>query len=262
LSALAWQNPRRWRTFADAVALALGINVWVSVLLVPGSFVGAWNNAVAVMLAILALAVLVLGVTRRSEVVLLLGFPAALLLPVAVAPKLAQASVYGPVRFTIVAIGLVGYVLGASVFTSFREPPPPRGIRRLSSSARPTPARWRRRFRIYAALAVLSALFPAVLIYTINFDQEGAEFLRNSYTGRVSGYTTLLNIGAVGAWVLIYFSFFLGALRHHRTGDRDLIADLTRLRREARRARPRPVFYVGVVAALGFMVLLLLSRYL
>jgi hypothetical protein len=105
-------------------------------------------------------------------------------------------------------------------------------------------------------------VFPLVLLYSINFDDEAGEFLRNMYPGRVQSFTTLLNIGAIGVWVLLYVYFFLGVLRPHRTGDRDLVADLTRLRREARRARPRPIFYVGVIAALGFMVLLLVSRYL
>ena len=69
------------------------------------------------------------------------------------------------------------------------------------------------------------------------------------------------DVVALGVWVLLYFTIFLGILRPHRTGDRDLIADLARLKRESRRARPRPIFYVGVVAALAFMVLLLVSRY-
>jgi hypothetical protein len=262
LSTAAWQSPRRWRAFADAVALALGINVWVSILLLPGAFAGAWRSASAIVLAFLALAVLVFGVARRSEVVLLLGFPAALLLPVAVAPEMAQVHVYGPVRFTIVAIGLVGYVMGASVFTSFHEPDAPLSVRPLSSAAQPTPIRWQRRFRVYRALAVLSAVFPIMLVYAINFDTEASEFLHNNYPGRVRPFTTLLNIGALGVWVLLYFYFFLGVLQPHRTGDRDLVTELTRLRREAKRARPRASFYIGVVVALGFMAVLLASRYM
>jgi len=258
----AWFSPKRWRAFADAVALALGVNVWVSILLLPGAFVGAWQSGLALMMAVLSLFVLVIGVSRRSEAVLLLGFPAALLLPVAVAPQMAQVHVYGPIRFAIVAVGLVGYILGASVFTSFHEPDAPRSRRALSSAKRPTPARWRRRFRVYRGLMILSIVFPAVLLYAINFDDTGRAFLRQMYPGRVNAMTTLMNVGAIGVWVLLYFYFFVGVLRPHRTGDRDLVADLARLKRESRRARPRLIFYVGVAAAIGFMVLLMLSRYL
>lgn len=258
----SWFSPKKWRAFADAVALALGVNVWVSILLLPGAFVGAWHSGLALLMAVLSLFVLVVGVTRRSEVVLLLGFPAALLLPVAVAPEMAQVHVYGPIRFMIVAVGLIGYILGASVFTSFHEPVPPRSSRALSSAKRPTPKRWKRRFRVYRALLVLSVIFPLVLLYAINFDDTAREFMRQMYPGRVNAMATLMNVGAIGVWVLLYYYFFLGVLRPHRTGDRDLVADLARLKRESRRARPRPIFYLGVAAALFFMILLLISRYL
>ena len=38
---------RRWRTFADVVAFALGTNVWISIVILPAAFVhaihGAWH---------------------------------------------------------------------------------------------------------------------------------------------------------------------------------------------------------------------------
>src|SRR5690606_38565380 len=106
-----------------------------------------------------------------------------------------------------------------------------------ASASRPVPPRWRRRFRLYAALTALSIVFPLVLLYTINFDGEVRELLAVQYPGRVAGLTTVMNLGAVAFWVLLYAWFFLGVLRPHRTGDRDLVGDLDRLRREARRGR-------------------------
>ena len=63
----------RWRTFADAVALALGINLWVSLVLLPGMVSGALSSGGAQMAALLPVAVLAFGVWKRSEIVLLFG---------------------------------------------------------------------------------------------------------------------------------------------------------------------------------------------
>jgi hypothetical protein len=256
-----WSKLGRWRAFADAVALVLGINVWVSVVLLPGLFIGAWGSATMLFAGLLALPVLALGIWRRSELVLLLGFPFALLVPVAFAPEMASPFVYGPVRFTIVAIGVVGYLMGASFFTSFHEPPPPRSVRPLSSSRKPVPQRWRRRFRVYRFLTLLSLAFPIVLLYVVNFNDTNQAFMRNMFPGRVAAMTTFLSLLVIGLWLALYAHVFLGIFKPHRTGDRDLVAGLEQLRAQARRGRPRPSFYLAVAVALAFMIILLLSRY-
>lgn len=251
----------RWRTFADAVAGALGVNLWVSLVLLPGFVARALHTAPEQIAAVLPLGVLGLGVWRRSEVILLFGYPSALLVPIAFAPEMANVHVYGPIRFAIVAIGLVGYLFGASLFTSFREPEAPVGQRALASASRPVPERWRRRFRVYAALAALSLVFPLVLLYTINFDDTARGFMLHRYPGRVAALTTVMNLGAVSFWILVYLWFFLGVLRPHRTGDRELLGELELIRRQGRRARPRPQFYLGVACALILMVALLVVRH-
>ena len=251
----------RWRTFADGVAGALGVNLWVSLVLLPGFVAGALRTAPEQLIAMLPLAVLGMGVWRRSEGILLLGYPSALMVPIAFAPEMAQVHVYGPIRFAIVAVGLVGYLFGASLFTSFREPPPPVSLRPLASAARPVPPRWRRRFRVYTGLTALSLVFPLVLLYTVNFDETAREFLLRRYPGRVAALVTIMNLGAITFWIAIYFWFFLGVLRAHRTGDRDLLVDLGHLRRQGQRARPRPQFYLGVACALILMIALLVLRH-
>jgi hypothetical protein len=253
-------QPRRWRAFADGVATALGVNLWVTMVLLPALYAGPLRGAAALACA-LPLAVLVFGIFRRSELVLLLGFPAALLVPLAHRPEIANMQVYSAWRFGLLAAGLVTYLFGASVFTSFREPAPPRADRPLSSSARPAPGRWRRRFRVYAGLAVLSAVVPLVLLYAIDFDGTNQTWLRKMYSNRVAELVTVMNLAALAVWVGLYEVFFLGVLRPHRTGDRELIAELSDLRRQARRRRPRPSFYVGVVVAIGLMLLLLALRH-
>ena len=73
----------RWRTFADAVALALGANLWVALVLLPGLVAGALHSGPAQLTSVLPLVVLGIGVWRRSDLVLLFGYPSALLIPVA-----------------------------------------------------------------------------------------------------------------------------------------------------------------------------------
>ena len=44
--------PRKWRAAADGVSAALGLNVWVSLVFVPGMFVGTFRgSSLAVALA-------------------------------------------------------------------------------------------------------------------------------------------------------------------------------------------------------------------
>jgi len=253
-------NPTRWRAFADAVAFALGVNVWISVILLPGLFVGTWRTPGALLLGFAPLAVLLVGLARRSDSVLLFAFPAAVLAPTAVYPDLIASYVYGPVRFALVSASVIGYLFGASYLSSWYEPVEPVSTRPLASASEPVPARWRRRFRVYAGLALLSVAVPVALLWQVNFATEGQAFLRELYLGRVASFTALLNLAALALWVLLYWSVFMGTLRPHRTGDRDLVFALSALRSESRRGRPRPVFYVGVVAALVFMLLLLATR--
>ncbi len=254
-------SPARWRAFADAVALALGINVWISLVVLPGFFVGAWHGSSDLLIGSMPLLLLGIGLWRRSEAILLLAYPSALMVPVALSPQIVGAGVYGPIRFTIVAVGLVAYLFGVSFFTSFYEPPPPRHVRPLASSRRPVPPRWRRRFRIYRTLTVLSVVFPATMIYTVNFDSTTREFLRQMFPGRLAQMSTILNLAIIAVWVLLYSHAFMGVLRHHRTGDRPLVTELARIRADAKRGKPRASFYLGVACAVGFMLLLLLGRF-
>ena len=253
-------HPKRWRTFADAVALALGINIWVSIVVLPGFFVGSFRATGDILVASLPLVALAAGLWRRNETVLLLLFPSALMLPVALSPQIMSIHVYGSVRFVVVSIGLIAYLFGVSFFTSFYEPPPPENVRPMASSRHPTPPRWRRRFRMYRTLTIISVLFPAILLYTVNFDKTCEAFLRQMFPGRVAPMTTVLNLSVIVAWVVIFNSFVLGVLKQHRAGDRDLVAALALTRSLARRGKPQPVFFVGVACAFGFMLLLFFGR--
>ncbi len=253
---------RRWRTFADVVAFALGTNVWISIVILPAIFVGALHGVGHIAAALLPFGVLLLGLARRSEGILLGLFPAAVLVPVGLQPQLASQHVYGPVRFVLCALGVIAYLFGVSFFTTFHEPPAPRSVRGLSSAQSGAPERWQRRERVYWMLTAMCLVIPAVLIAWVNYDDAIATYLGQMYPGRVALMTTALTVGAIVLWLGIFQFAFLGVLRPHRTGDRDLVTALARARADAKSGKPRGRFYIAVALALGAMVVLLVMRHL
>ena len=253
---------RRWKTFADVVAFALGTNVWISIVILPAVFVGALHGPRRIAAAALPLVVLLLGRARRSEAILLALFPAAVLVPVALQPQMASSYVYGPTRFTLVALGVLAYLFGVSFFTTWHEPPTPRSVRGLSSAQLGPTERWQRRERVYWMLTAMSLVIPTVLIAWVNFDTAIADYLGEMYPGRVALMTTALTTGAIALWLAIFHYAFLGVLRPHRTGDRDLVGKLSQARSDAKVGKPRPRFYLSVALALAAMATLILLRHL
>lgn len=253
---------RRWRTFADAVALALGINVWLSLVLVPAAHTGVLRSSTQVMLVLGPLLPLFLGIWRRSELILLGAFPSALLIPISVSPVIASSHLYGPWRFGLVGIGIVAYLLSGSFFMAFHEPAHPVSTRPLASAAGARPMRWQRRERVYWQLTILAVLCPVLGLYWVNFDPAIGKFLAQMYPGRVAGMLTLLNVAVLSLWLVLYLHVFLGALRPHRTGDRDLVTTIAMARADAAKGRPRLRFHFAVAGALGFMALLVYLRHL
>ncbi len=254
----AWND--RWRTFADVTALALGLNLWATLDLLPSIVVGASLGFGTLALLVFPLALLAYGVWRRNETILLFAFPSALLFPIALNPAMATLQFYSPARFVLVGVGLVAFLFGASTLTSFYEPPEPKHTRPLHSSTQPLPERWRRRFRMYAFLAITSVVFPLVLLYHINFDDAGTLALSENYPGRAATFTTLLNIIAIGIWLLVYANFILAPVKQHRTGDKPLRRELAGMRQRAKQGSPHLASYFGGVMALVLMALWFLWR--
>jgi len=253
---------RRWRTFADVVAFSLGTNVWISIIILPAIFIGALKTGKQITAATFPFGVLLFGLARRSEAILLALFPAAILIPISINPALASSHVYGPIRFSLVALGIVAYLFGVAFFTTFHEPPAPRSVRGLSSAQAGPAERWQRRERVYWMLTGMSLVIPAVLIAWVNFDTSIADFLGEMYPGRVALMTTALTAGAIVLWLGIYHYAFLGVLRPHRTGDRDLVGALAQARTDAKTGKPRRRFYLAVGLALVAMAVLIFLRHL
>ncbi len=250
------------RLSADAVVLALGLNVWLALVILPAAFGGSFaKGPLYWVLAPLPIAPLLVGLIRRSARWLLLGFPAVLLLPAAVDTHAIEENAQSPVAFALLALGLLAFLFGAAYLTGLEggAPASPGRMRRLPAAERVAP-RWRRRQRVYFALATLSGIFPLVLVYEVDFSPTTRAFLHELYPGRVPALLAALGVGVLVVWGVLYWIAFLGPMWHHRTGDRALTRRLDQIRQESHNAAPRLVFYVAVLIALGFMGTLLWMR--
>jgi hypothetical protein len=252
---------RRWRALADAVAAALGLNVWVTLILVPALFTGAIKGLGGQLTALVPLVALGIGLARRSVPWLLGVFPALLLVPIVANPRLVAGNVHGPWSFLLVSTSVVAYLFAVSWFSTFRDLPAPARTRSLApeGDAPEVPARWRRRFRIYRTLAVLAVLLPGLLLHAVNFHEPHLEAMRDKFANRVPALQVLGNLVLLAVWLLLYSWAFVGVLARHRTGDRALTTELAAIRKGP--ARPRVRFYVWVVIALATMGALVLLRY-
>lgn len=249
---------------AGILALFLGINVWISLVLTPvlTSGVLARHPAIGVV-APLPLLLLLGGIWRRSPVVLSFAYPAALLLPTAVDARVASGLASNAWSLPLATVGLIGFLLGTAALAGpgvvFATPT---RTRRLAGSLlAEAPGRWQRRRRVYFALIALSAIFPAALLYQVALSPSTRGYLEESYPeGRAPALLAVLLLGVLALWLSLFAVAFVDPLRRHRTGDKELVADLDRLRAETKQATPRLVFYIGVVAALALMALLVSMR--
>ncbi|HEY0253680.1 MAG TPA: hypothetical protein VGC41_19245, partial [Kofleriaceae bacterium] len=96
----------------------------------------------------------------------------------------------------------------------------------------------------------------------VNYDDGITDYLGEMYPGRVALMQTALTVGAIVLWLGIFHYAFLGVLRPHRTGDRDLVGALTRTRSEVKVGKPRSRFYLAVTVALIAMLSLILFRHM
>jgi hypothetical protein len=256
----------------DALTAALGLNLWVSTVLVPGIHSGApaLFGRVGLRAAIMAfpLVPLAVAVVRRSPFWLLCAFPVAILAAIEVDARPLVESAARVWSFALMAASLVGYLIGAAYLSGLSPNAPAKveGLRRLAPETDDgvpigVPRRWRRRGRMYVILTAFSVIFPLVLLYAIDFSTETRAYMEELYKERTPALMTVMNLMLIFVWLGLFRRGFVEPLRRHRTADRALHDQLVKDRRDAARVSPRPVFYVAVVAALAFMTLLVVTRY-
>jgi hypothetical protein len=247
---------------AMTLPAALGANLWILAVALPLALGRTWGldaraGLMLVLLATLPLTLLAWGVRRRSTAALLVAFPAACALPEVIG---GDARLLVPAPFLLVAGTLIAYLFAvawalARVETA-GEPAP-------LASALPSasvPARWRRRLRVYRGLVVTAALVPLVLIAWTDLLPSTRTAFAESFGPRAAWAQTAATCAVALVCVGLYRGYFIGPLDDHLHHDREVRTALEIAKRQGRRGRPRPGFYVAVLAALTAMTALLLQR--
>jgi hypothetical protein len=251
---------RTW-TIWDLAILVLGLNIWISFLLLPVLHLDKPGPTLGVTsLVSIAPISLLLGVYYRHRAVLLAIYPVMLMIPALATPQLVGVNVYTPWTFCLVGLSFLAYLLGTPLLLGIIDAPAvPTAGRDLEKF--PQTRKWRRRLRIYRWLAVLSVIFPAVLLFALYLHPDVEATLVNSYPGRHGEARTLYGILILGLWLGVFYAYFLGPLKAHSRGDPQIRYELQELRRQSLRRQPRPSFYIFVTLALALMLVLLLVHW-
>jgi hypothetical protein len=200
------------------VSGALGLDLWAILVCLPALHVGIgpaeWALCLIPLVPLLAGAILTLGrgiLPRGRELapaMLLLGFPAALLLPLVILRDLTGVNVYGPWNIIVAVLALLAYGGGTLlVLARLRgEPSPHRSVPIQGWTIDP-PARRRRNARIVVLSA--AALIPVTTLSAAFVRPGLADEVGVAY-GKAAGAATV-GIGAIGlalslGVLLVYFA--------------------------------------------------------
>jgi len=248
------------------VSVALGANLWMVAVVAPLAFGGTLATAPAgaivplVLLSLASPAMLAWGAFRRAPVLLLVGFPSLAVLPLLVKESTALTLPAPP--FMLLASSLLAYLVAtargleqAAIATS-----EPREVKSVALSAEPPSPRWRRRTRLYRALATASLALPLALIWALDLRRSTVEALDRAFTDRADAVRALYTAGAAMLSLFVFRYYLVAPLETHLQRDRDTARALDELRAHARAGRPRATFYFFVVLALGAMAVVVWER--
>jgi hypothetical protein len=245
------------RRAASRLAALLGINVWITLVMVPALYLGHASPARSTLLGF-PLVLLAVAAARLWPVGLLMLYPLSLVAVPAADRSLVGINVISPTGFWITALSLLGYVFGAGFLLARGQVGNP--TQRVRPLRDPEPAAWRSRRRFYRLwLAVLVPVLP-VLVHAVNLSPSHLDALRGRFGGRTAQVTLVMNVLSLALFVVLFALYFVPPLVADYRGDPATRAELTRLRGDVSRGRPRAIFFLGVLAALALMALLLWLR--
>jgi hypothetical protein len=266
----------------------LCVNLWLIALVVPLTLTAGRPAPFTVVAAVLALPAWALGLRYRrlgiGQFALLLGVPLLLLLPGAgeslsdprLSPRLAvllELSLFlGYV--TSVCRLLVLSAPAPSAFL-FRQPAPAAGAPsarnpwKATPYAPPAPAdsqsalldasRLRRRIVVHRLLIAYAVTLPALLLYAIDLHPAHVRALRASFGSlrHVAAIQATLTAGMALLYSLVFYFCIRAPLGSYLDHHVKLRGELRRVRRQARRGRPRAYLYLFMVGVLLGMISLI-----
>ncbi len=248
---------------AGAVPLVLGANLWmvsVGVPLAVGSAGHGSSELAALLVALLGALLLGLGTWRRSERVLLIAFPVVALTPQALwsageHPMIAQAP------WPLLLVSLLAHVI--AVTFSFAEAeragdPPDAPVKLLQREK--VPSRWRRRLRVYYGFTAVAVVFPLALLGYAVLSPGVRASLSSQFGATAPRAHARFGAGGGLMWLIVLRWYLFAPMGAHLMHDRDLVKYAEVARKQSRRGRPRPLFYLFVLFALAAMVLTVWQR--
>jgi hypothetical protein len=244
------------------LATALGVNLWLTLLVVPALYLRAAAASTGVLVAVcaLALALLVTGILRRSLLLLVLLFPVSLTLGPLLEPALAGPSVYTPATLLPCAAALLLHLGGALwLGSTVGTPAAPARVKAVAAPLQAPVSS--RRFRLYRALAILAALFPAALLAAVHYRPGAAADLTHAFGSSAPVAAALITLAALALWVGLFLVYFVRTLAVHLDGDRVTMAENIEVRRRLVTRRPRLTLYLTMLVALALMAALFALRY-
>ncbi|MBI5480777.1 MAG: hypothetical protein HY906_18100 [Deltaproteobacteria bacterium] len=244
------------------LATALGINLWLTMLVVPALYLRAAAASAGTLVAVcaLALALLAAGILRRSLLLLLLLFPASLLVGPLLEPALAGPSVYTPATLLPCAAALLLHLGGALwLGSTVGTPAAPARVQALTAPLRAPVSL--RRFRLYRALAILAAFFPAAFLVAVHYRPRATADLERAFGASAPVAAALVTLLALALWLGLFFVYFVRPLAIHLDGDRVTMAENLEVRRRLVARRPRLTLYLTMLVALALMAALFALRY-
>ena len=251
-------STHKQRNLWELAILVLGLNLWVTFLLVPLLHLSSPSGGTT-WLCVPPLVALGAGVALRNRLVLLAIYPLLLAVPTLVTPKLVGVNVYSPLTFCMVAVSFVAYMIATvALLEVIHAPAAPTESKSLGQVR--LDQRWRRRVRIHRWFAVLAAVFPAVLIFTAFLHPGVQQDLTTYFPRRGTSPQVFAGVLVLLLWLAVFYAYFLLPLKAHARGDPYLSYELRKIRHDARTGKPRGGFYFFVAMALIFMVLLVVGR--
>lgn len=260
-----------------------GANLWLVALAVPLFLAGRGPATLPFVWAAAPLAPLCLlvGLRRRQQalgqVALLLGVPLLAMLPGADG-ALADARLQPRPAVLLQVALLVAYVASVCRMLATELPPriaesakpltkapekdsaPPRAWQLQTLKAPSLSQRLERRILIQRMLLAYTIVLPALLLYAIDLHPENLRALRAAFgtAKRVGAMEASLTAAITVLCSVVFYFCIMAPLGSYLDHHRQLRGDLQKLRRQARRGRPRANLYIFMLGALLGMILLII----
>jgi hypothetical protein len=246
------------------LTLCIGLDLAVALLVVPGAYLGLLPGDLLLGgLLVAAIALLAGGIARRSPRLLLLGYPALLIAPVALRPDLCSPTVYRPAVLVPAAAALCAYLVCATLLCRDDDAPtavvdrvdvrrPNRAHAHAhahATSGTPRAARLARWLALRGAWVAAVAI-PLAVTAALTLSPSVEADLRLAYPGQAQRTRAALLLGVLVLELGLAGAHVVRPLLLHSEGDRDLADSALFPSRFLQGIRRRWVVYGVLLAAL------------